>query len=330
MKVTPVYEHYHPLTAYRITLREILDSGSRRPNRTGEDTLFLPGVCLKFNMAQGFPAFTARKFFFKPMVGELLGFLRAYQSAADFRSIGCKVWDGNANETPSWVQNPHRKGTDDIGRAYGVQWNEWRDWRLATSATEVEYLLSKGYRKVLEGASPDGAAGTMMLKELNQVETSLRTLLTNPTDRRNIITGWRPDEHDRMALPACHMTYTWMADTAKNELHLTTHMRSWDMVLAFNIQLSSLFLHIMARLSGFKPATMTLFVDDAHVYMNHIPGLQLMLSRAEHPLPTLGMSERLRKVTPEEIPGVFKTLQPEDFWLENYVHEEPIKFVMAT
>ena len=329
MKTTPVYEHHHPLSAYRSTLREILDRGVRRPNRTGDDTLFLPGVCLKFDMNDGFPAFTARKFAFKSMEGELLGFLRAYQSSADFRALGCPVWDGNANTTPSWVNNPNRKGTDDIGRAYGVQWNEWRDWRLATSQSEYEDLLSKGYRIVLQGSQPQGSEGLMMLKELNQVESSLRTLLTNPTDRRNIITGWRPDEHDRMALPACHMTYTWMADTVNNELHLTTHMRSWDMVLAFNIQLSSLFLHIMARLSGFKPATMTLFVDDAHIYMSHIPGLELMLSRKEHPLPTLAMSERIRKAYPDEIPGVFKRLEPEDFWLENYVHEPAIKFQMA-
>lgn len=329
MQVTPVYEHHHPLSAYRSTLREILDRGIRRPNRTGEDTLFLPGVCLKFDMKDGFPAFTARKFAFKSMVGELLGFLRAYQSAADFRALGCKVWDANANTTAGWLANPHRKGEDDIGRVYGVQWNEWRDWRLATSQAETDELLAKGYRIMVQDTREEGAQRTMLLKELNLVEGALRTLLTNPTDRRNIITGWRPDEHDRMALPACHMTYTWMADTASNTLHLTTHMRSWDMVLAFNIQLSSLFLHIMARLSGFQPGTVTMFVDDAHIYMNHIPGLQEMLGRLEHKLPTLGISEKVRKVSLEEVPGAFKRLEPQDFWLENYVHEPAIAFQMA-
>lgn len=329
MHVTSPYLSSHPLAAYRQALQDILEHGSRRPNRTGYDTFFLPGVCLKFDMAQGFPAFTARKFAFKSMVGELLGFFRGYDNSEDFRALGCPVWDANANVTPGWVNNPNRKGPNDIGRAYGVQWNGWRDWRLATTREEALSLEEKGYKKVLDGVTPERRLGAVYLGELNQLETSLRTLLTNPTDRRNIITGWRPDEHDRMALPACHMTYTWMADTVNNRLHLSTHMRSWDMVLAFNIQLSSLFLHVMSRLSGFEPGTMTLFADDAHIYENHIPGLLTMLQREEHALPSLGMSDSLRKVNLEEVPGVFKRLEPADFWLENYAHEPAIKFQMA-
>lgn len=318
----------HPLDGYRQLLRDILDHGVRRPNRTGEDTLFLPGAMLKFDMREGFPVFTARKFAFKSMVGELLGFFRGYSSAADFRALGCKVWDANANSTPGWLANPNRKGVDDIGRAYGVQWTDWKDWRVAQSDAEAQRLAQQGYSCVLEGHRFDEPAG-VYCKGVNQLEQALRTILTDPTSRRNIITAWRPDEHDRMALPACHTNYTWLCDTESRILHLTTEMRSWDTVLAFNIQLSSLFLHIMARLAGYTPGTVTLFVADAHVYLNHVPGLSEMLQRQEHPLPQLGMSPRLQALTPDGVPGVFSQLQPADFWLEGYAHEPPIAFQMA-
>lgn len=319
----------HILDGYRQVLRDILDHGVLRPNRTGVDTLFLPGVSLKFDMNAGFPAFTARKFAFKSAVGEFLGLLRGYTSAADFRALGCPVWDANANVTPSWLANPARKGVDDLGRIYGAQWNDWRDWRLSQSEQDSENLRMLGYRRVLRGTDDTGQQGEVFLGSINQLESSLRTLLANPTDRRNVITAWRPDEHDRMALPACHMTYTWMVDTRRGELHLTTHMRSWDAVLAFNIQLSSLFLHLMSRFAGLKPRTVTLFVDDAHIYSSHIPGVEEMLSRQEHPEPALWLSDRIRKLDLDEVQGAFQVPQPEDFRLDNYTCEPQIRFKMA-
>src|SRR5690606_39317396 len=52
---------------------------------------------------------------------ELLGYIRGYDNAADFRALGTPTWDANANQNEAWLANPHRKGTDDMGRVYGVQ-----------------------------------------------------------------------------------------------------------------------------------------------------------------------------------------------------------------
>ena len=41
-------------------------------------------------------------------------------------SLAPKTWDANANENAAWLANPHRKGTDDMGRVYGVQGRAWR------------------------------------------------------------------------------------------------------------------------------------------------------------------------------------------------------------
>jgi hypothetical protein len=46
--------------------------------------------------------------------------IRGYQSAAQFRALGCNTWNANANKNQAWLDNPHRKGEDDMGLCYGV------------------------------------------------------------------------------------------------------------------------------------------------------------------------------------------------------------------
>ena len=50
---------------------------------------------------------------------EMVGFLRGVNNAAEFRALGCKVWDQNANENAQWLANPFRQGEDDLGSIPG-------------------------------------------------------------------------------------------------------------------------------------------------------------------------------------------------------------------
>lgn len=76
---------------YLALVRDILENGSWQDNRTGIRTKSMPGAMMKFDLQQGFPAVTTKKLAFKSAIGELIGFLRATRSAADFRALGCKV-----------------------------------------------------------------------------------------------------------------------------------------------------------------------------------------------------------------------------------------------
>lgn len=318
--------HIHPMQQYHTMLRYILQNGVRRPNRTGVDTLFVPGYMLKFDMADGFPVPTTRKFAFKAARGELLGFLRGYRNAEGFRHLGCHVWDANANSNVDWLKNPNRMGTDDLGRIYGVQWNDWTDYRVISSVVQFGELRQKGYRTEMFD-SDNGV--WLMRRGINQLENALRTILTNPTDRRIIITAWRPDEFDQMALPPCHVDYQFLVDTVNRKLHLTMWQRSYDTVLGFNIQLCAMFLEIMSRLSGYQPGTVTHFISDAHIYVNHIDGVRQMLDRELYPLPKLILSEDILPVELDQVTGAFKRIAPDDLTLTEYQSNEPIKFEMA-
>ena len=62
-----------------------------------------------------FPLVTTRKSFWKSAIAEIIGYLRGYDNAEDFRKLGTKTWDANANENQVWLHNAYRKGDDAMG-----------------------------------------------------------------------------------------------------------------------------------------------------------------------------------------------------------------------
>lgn len=320
----------HPMQQYHDLLARALRHGVIQHNaRTGIDCHVIPGAQLQFDLRDGFPAVTTKKLYFGSVVAELLGFFRGYDSAADFRALGTKIWDANANETKAWLENPNRRGTDDLGRIYGKQWTDWRDMRVARSVSERDRLIVEGYRIVLR----DGGQGAwLMQRGINQLENALRTILTNPSDRRILISGWRPDEFDRMALPPCHNTYAFIPFEAQRELHLVMTIRSWDLFLGagFNVASGALFLEIMGRLSGYTAATLTLQAANAHVYANHRDQVEEQLSRTHFPQPTLWIDPTVQMVEPtRHAYGAFVALEPGHFRLDGYQYHPAIKAPMA-
>ena len=82
---------------------------------------------LEYDVANNqFPFNYHAKKLLESAIAEFLGYIRGYDNAADFRKLGTKTWDANANENAAWLANPHRKGIDDMGRVYGVQGRAWR------------------------------------------------------------------------------------------------------------------------------------------------------------------------------------------------------------
>lgn len=315
-------------SGYLALMEHLHQNGVYKPNRTGVGAFSDVGHMLKFDLRDGFPAVTTKQLAFKAVKGELLGFWRGYDNAAQFRSLGCNVWNANANETPAWLANRHRKGEDDLGRIYGVQWTKWRDTKWTADSMEAEALRAEGYEEV---AFDKDRGRWVFERTINQVENALRTLLTNPYDRRIIVNGWRADELDRAALPCCHVLYGWAA-LPDNTLHMTMLMRSVDTFLgaAFNIASSALFLEVMARLSGRTAASMTMFFTDTHLYENHVEQLKQQLGREALPLPRLVLSDRIQQVTDlKDIAGVFERIEPDDIQLEGYSHQGTIKAPMA-
>jgi len=238
---------------YHNLLNEVLETGTRQANRTGIDAISIPGAMLKFDLTQGFPAITTKKLAFKSMCGELVGFLRGADSAAQFRELGCGL-------------------------------------------------------------------------------NALLTIHKRPTDRRIIINAWRPDEFDQMALPPCHVMYQFLVNVEKKELNLCMYQRSCDLFLGvpMNIASASLFLEIMAHLTGYTARHFTHFMADAHIYVNHIDQVREQLCRLEHHPPRLAISPRIPRYDGRDFdPTWIDRIEPSDFTLVGYQHHDAIKAPMA-
>ena len=65
---------------------------------------------------------------------------------------------------------------------------------------------------------------------VDQLKDLVTTLKTNPTDRRMIITGWRPDNLKSLSLPCCHLLYQWYVREDKF-LDMIWYQRSVDVMV---------------------------------------------------------------------------------------------------
>lgn len=316
---------------YLDLVRTVFEQGSWQTNRTGIRTLSLPGASMRFDLSQGFPAVTTKKLAFKSAVGELVGFLRGYRSAAEFRALGCKVWDQNANENAAWLANPYRLGEDDLGPVYGVQWRNWPAFKaLPASATgQIADALGRGYMRIADTA--DGQV--VLYKAVDQLRQCLDTIVNNPSDRRIIFHGWNWAQLEEMALPPCHLLYQFLPNAGTREISLCLYIRSNDIGLGtpFNLTEGAALLHLVGRLTGFKPKWFSYFIGDAHIYENHVPMLQQQLTREPLPAPQLLLSDRIPDyaVTGQYQPEWLEQVEPGDFSLAGYQHHAPLTAPMA-
>jgi thymidylate synthase len=326
---------------YLALVRDILENGSWQDNRTGIRTKSIPGAMMKFDLQQGFPAVTTKKLAFKSAIGELIGFLRATRNAADFRALGCKVWDQNANENRHWLANPYRLQEDDIGPVYGVQWRQWPAYKLIDlsrpqSAAQLADATARGYQQIglIEDADGQGKASRVLLyKAIDQLRQCLDTIMTDPQSRRILFHGWNWAQLEEMALPPCHLLYQFLVNTSKREISLCLYVRSNDIGLGapFNLAEGAALLHLVGRLTGYTSRWFTYFVGDAHIYENHVSMLEEQLQREPCPAPKLVLSDRIPDyaVTGKYEPDWLEKVEPGDFSLEGYQHHAPLTAPMA-
>jgi len=257
--------------------------------RTGKRCLTIINADLSYDVSNGIlPVLTTKQMAWKPAIAEMLGYLRGYTNAADFRKIGCNTWNANANENQDWLANPFRKGEDDMGRCYGAQGRDWKN--------------------------PEGKS----IDQLHDLYIHLRNGIDN---RSEIMTFMNPGERDRACLNSCMHTHTF--SILEDKLYLTSYQRSCDVPLGvpFNMIQVAWLLMIMAQITKLKPAIGYHKLVNVHVYEDQLELLKMQLIREPFLLPILKINPDIKTLNDIE---TWVTL--DDFELINYQHHQKINF----
>jgi thymidylate synthase len=291
----------HPELAYLNALKQILEDGEDRPDRTGVGTKSIFGLQMRFDLAQGFPAVTTKKLAWRACVSELLWFIEGSGDENRLKEIlhGDRysekktIWSDNA-KADYWTKKRLQRHPGDLGRVYGVQWRRWR--------------------------APLVRINKVVLQNCDQLLSLIEGIKADPYSRRHIITAWNPGELDLMALPPCHMMAQFYVNNGK--LSCQMYQRSADMFLGvpFNIASYALFTHMIAQVCNLEVGELIITLGDAHIYNNHFDQVKEQLKREPKPLATLELNSEISVITEFEM---------EDIELVGYESHDAIKAPMA-
>ena len=190
---------------YQCLLKDILEYGVDKNDRTGTGTKSIFGYTIHHNMRNGFPLLTTKKVPFKTMATELMWFLMGDTNIKYLVDNNCHIWDGDAFKNfmtksegdPDMIWNQdqfiHLIKTNDefakewgeLGPIYGKQWKNW---------------TNKEFRSLNDG----DFNYTYDDKGIDQITNLINDLKTNPDSRRLMVSAWNVGELDQMVLPPCH------------------------------------------------------------------------------------------------------------------------------
>ena len=190
------------------------------------------------------PILSLRRINWKGAIAELLGYLKGYTSAADFRKLGTRTWDLNAN-AEAWQKSVYCSGKDDMGFVYGYQMRNWGD-----------------------------------IIKIDQLEKVINNLRNGIDDRGEILSMWNVSDLDRGCLRPCMYEHHFSLDS-NGGLYLMSKQRSADVGLGLpynSIQVWT-FLQLMAQLTGTTPVKATHVIANAHIYDNQLDAMIELMNR---------------------------------------------------
>lgn len=250
------------MRVYLDLLRDVIDNGIDKADRTGTGTRSVFGRQVRFDLSQGFPLLTTKRVHTKSLVYELLWFLTGSTDNRWLRDRGVTIWD-------EWAAEDGR-----LGPIYGAQWRSW--------------------------ACPDGRVIDQLAELVETIRTrpdSRRLVVSawNPADLPDETRNPRDNVHaGRMSLAPCHCLFQFYV--AEGRLSCQLYQRSADLFLGvpFNIASYALLTHLIAHQCDLEVGEFIHTFGDLHLYRNHLTDEIVFeqLNREPRALPQLRLVRR--------------------------------------
>lgn len=242
---------------YLALLKDIVENGSDRDDRTGTGTRSVFGRQIRFDLGEGFPILTTKKVHIKSAIYELLWFLKGETNVAYLNRNGVTIWD-------EWADS-----NGNLGPIYGRQW---------TSFPTQKGAGINQIRQIIEQIKDNPLSRRLVVSAWNPSELPDET----ETPQENV-------NHGRMALAPCHCLFQFYVDG--NQLSCQLYQRSADYFLGvpFNIVSYSLLTHMIAQQCSLDVGEFVHTFGDCHIYVNHLTDsiVYKQLERKPKPLPRL-------------------------------------------
>jgi len=300
----------HEEYQYINLIKNILNNGYWEEGRNGK-TKCIFGASMRFSLQNGkIPILTTKKIAWKTCLKELLWFIRGQTNNNILIEQDVHIWDANTEQYSRTQRNKEINNylvsrninihgeEGELGPIYGHQWRHFNaEW--------------KGSQKDYTGEGVD---------QLQQIIDALKDPLKR-SSRRLVMSAWNPCQLEQMALPPCHILCQFNVHDG-NKLSCAMYQRSNDEACGtpINIASYSFLTHLLAKHCGLEAYEFVYFKGNCHIYEQHLEGLKLQVTREPFDFPTLNIKQIRENINDYTV---------DDFVLENYKHNEKIKFVMV-
>ncbi len=278
------------MKAYLDLMKDVLENGTDKSDRTGVGTRSVFGRQMRFDLNAGFPLVTTKKVHLKSIIYELLWFLKGSTDNNWLKERGVSIWNEWATES------------GDLGPIYGKQWRSW--------------------------VGADGRVVDQIAELIQQIKTkpdSRRLIVSawNPTELPDESQSPQANaEQGRMALAPCHCLFQFYV--LEGKLSCQLYQRSADLFLGvpFNIASYALLTHMIAQQCDLGVGEFVHTFGDCHLYQNHLTDDIVLeqLRRQPKPLPKLNIKRKPASIFDYEF---------EDFEILNYISDPAIKAPIA-
>jgi thymidylate synthase len=295
----------HPEQQYLDLLRQVLDRGDERVDRTGVGTCSIFGGMVRFDLSRGAaPILTTKRVYWKTAVKEMLWFLTGGTNIQPLLRENVRIWT-------DWPLATYRRETGEEISQEDFERRVVADDAFAARWGELGPVYGKQWRRWL------GADG----REYDQIADLVTTLRTNPASRRMLFHGWNVAEVGSMALPPCHMVYQYHV-TSNGRLNCLLFQRSVDLLLgaAFNYVGATALQLMLAQQADLQPGELVWVGGDCHLYLNHLDQAREQITRDPRPFPTMRLNRRASTIDDYKI---------EDFEVDGYSPHAAIKADVA-